>query len=59
MIVVIASGGKSDGVGRSILLRLQEVHFVTVVMALFLVVLWVGKDGFVGPNVSEDCLVGV
>jgi hypothetical protein len=48
MIVVIASGGKLDGVGRSILLRVQVGCFVTVVMALLL---WVGKDGFGGPKV--------
>jgi hypothetical protein len=56
MLVVITAVGKWDGVGRSILLRVQGGCFVTVVMALLL---WVGKNGFVGPKVSEDCLIGV
>jgi uncharacterized membrane protein len=56
MIVVIAAVGKWDGIGRSILLHVQVRCFVTVVMALLL---WVGKNGFVGPKVSEACLVGV
>jgi uncharacterized membrane protein len=56
MIAVIAAVGKWDGVGRSILLHVQVRCFITVVMALLL---WVGKNGFVGPKVSEDCLVGV
>jgi hypothetical protein len=38
------------------LLRLPEVGFVDVVMALLL---WAGKEKFVGPKVSEDCLVEV
>jgi hypothetical protein len=56
IVVTITSGGKSEGKGGSILLRLQEDCFVTVVMALML---WLEKYGFVGPKVSEDCLVGV
>ena len=56
MIVVIAAVGKWDGVGRSISLHVQVSCFVTMVMALLL---WVGKNGFVGPKVLEDCLVVV
>jgi hypothetical protein len=56
MIVVIAAGGKPDGVGRSILLHVQVRWCVTVVMTLLL---WVGGNGFAGLKVLEDCLVGV
>jgi hypothetical protein len=57
MIVVIAAVGKLAGVGRSILMHARLRFFGDGLVVLGF---WVGnKIEFVGPKVSEDCLVGV
>ena len=55
----MASGGKTDGGERSILLCPQEVQFWYSGDGLIVLDFWVVKNGFVGPKVVEGCVGGV